>query len=548
MVQDWAECGFGTPESVFLLYIVKIGLYILGALAVVSLTDGVAGFGDAIDNWAQPIAFQKVVVYTLLFEVLGLGCGFGPLTLRFVPPVGGFLHWLRPRTIRLPPFPNSVPGTAGTTRTLVDVVLYAGVLVSAASLLFTGAVGSALPRTGVATTLVLLASLGLRDKTIFLAARTEVYGTLMLTFMVSGDQVLFGSKMVVFLIWWGAAFSKLNRHFPFVISVMASNSPVLRSKRLKRRFFVHHPDDIRPSALSRRLAHGGTVFEFVVPLVLLLSRGGMITTVAATAMIVFHLIILVSLPLGVPLEWNVFMIYAVGVLFVQNAAIGFASLTPWSVLLVATVVSLIILGNLHPERFSFLIAMRYYAGNWATSLWLCKPSALAKLDANVVRSAPLASTQLEKLYGPELTEKLIYKGAAFRVMHSHGRALYGLIPIAGGSDHESYLAVEGELVAGMALGWNFGDGHLHHEQLIQALQERCRFEPGEVVAVLLESQAMGEPTQAYRLVDAALGTFQRGTVRVADMLVRQPWSDSIPVEVVDDSGASASSRADLTNP
>ncbi len=548
MVQDWAESGFGTPESVFLLYLTKIGLYILGAATVVSFTDGVGGIGDAVDSWAEPIAFQKVVVYTLLFEVLGFGCGFGPLTLRFVPPVGGFLHWLRPRTIRLPPFPGTVPYTGGSSRTLVDVLLYAGLLLSAASLLFTGTVDSELPRTGVATTLVLLGALGLRDKTIFLAARAEVYGTLMLTFMVSGDHFLFGSKMVVFLIWWGAAFSKLNRHFPSVISVMASNSPVLRSRRLKRTFFVDHPDDIRPSSLSRRLAHGGTAFEFVVPLVLLLSRGGTVTTVAAAAMIVFHLIILVSIPLGVPLEWNVFMIYAIGVLFVENAAVGFTSLTAWTLLVVAIVASLIVMGNLYPARFSFLIAMRYYAGNWATSLWLIKPSAIAKIEANLVKSAPLASAQLDRLYGAELTEKLIYKGAAFRVMHSHGRALYGLIPIAAGPAHESYLAVEGELFAGMSLGWNFGDGHLHDEQLIEALQERCRFEPGEVRAVLLESQPMGQPTQAYRLVDAALGTFQRGTVLVTDMLERQPWSDSIPVEVADDSGAPAGYQTDLTNP
>ena len=32
-----------------------------------------------------------------------------------------------------------------------------------------------------------------------------------------------------------------------------------------------------------------------------------------------------------------------------------------------------------------------------------------------------------------------------------------------------YEYVDGELVAGMVLGWNFGDGHLHSEELLQAL-------------------------------------------------------------------------------
>ncbi len=60
-----------------------------------------------------------------------LGCGSGPLTLRIRPPIGGVLHWLRPGTVRLPPWPSRVPFTRGTARTAVDLVLYAAVLASA---------------------------------------------------------------------------------------------------------------------------------------------------------------------------------------------------------------------------------------------------------------------------------------------------------------------------------------------------------------------------------------------------------------------------------
>ena len=116
MAQDWAEAGFGTPDAVLVLYALKIALYSLGAALVVSLTPGIGTLGNISTWWTEPIAFQKVVVFTLLFEVLGLGCGFGPLTMRFLPPIGGFLYWLRPGTIRLPPWPNHLPGTAGTRR------------------------------------------------------------------------------------------------------------------------------------------------------------------------------------------------------------------------------------------------------------------------------------------------------------------------------------------------------------------------------------------------------------------------------------------------
>jgi hypothetical protein len=52
-------------------------------------------------------------------------------------------------------------------------------------------------------------------------------------------------------------------------------------------------------------------------------------------------------------------------------------------------------------------------------------------------------------------------------MHLQGRALPVLLPKAV-ARVEDYEYVDGELVAGLALGWNFGDGHLHTEQLLRA--------------------------------------------------------------------------------
>ena len=129
--QHWALNGFGTPYAIYLLYILKIGLYILGGLAFAAATPGIGTLGNVADWWTEPVVFQKVIVWTLLFEVLGFGCGFGPLTLRFLPPLGTFLYWLRPGTIRLPPWPDRVPLTRGSTRTVVDVVLYVAVLAAA---------------------------------------------------------------------------------------------------------------------------------------------------------------------------------------------------------------------------------------------------------------------------------------------------------------------------------------------------------------------------------------------------------------------------------
>ena len=116
MVQHWATHGFGAPKAIYLLYIAKIAVYAAGAVFFASLTPGLGSFGAVGSWWTEPVFYQKIVLWTLLFEVLGLGCGFGPLTLRFLPPLGAFLHWLRPGTIRLPPWPEAVPLTRGTRR------------------------------------------------------------------------------------------------------------------------------------------------------------------------------------------------------------------------------------------------------------------------------------------------------------------------------------------------------------------------------------------------------------------------------------------------
>ena len=74
---------------------------------------GLGGLGDLADWWTEPIVFEKAVVWTMLWEVLGLGAGSLPLTLRFSPMIGGVLYWLRPGTVRLPPWPERVPLTRG---------------------------------------------------------------------------------------------------------------------------------------------------------------------------------------------------------------------------------------------------------------------------------------------------------------------------------------------------------------------------------------------------------------------------------------------------
>ncbi|WP_040835020.1 DUF3556 domain-containing protein [Nocardia brevicatena] len=542
MARHWAEVGFGTSVALHLCYVGKIVLYILGGWLFALTTAGIDGFTDMGSWWSEPIVFQKVVLFTMLFEVLGLGCGFGPLNNRFFPPMGSILYWLRPDTIRLPPWPERVPFTRGTARTRFDVLLYAMLLITLLVALVSDGTGPVpvlgttvgiLPVWQIAVVLGLLAVLGLRDKVIFLAARGEVYAALAVTFLFGGADMIVAAKAVFVIIWIGAAVSKLNKHFPFVVSTMMSNSPVVRPRAVKRLFFERFPDDLRPGWLSRLFAHGGTAVEMCAPLVLFFGHGGWPTAVAATALICFHLVILTAIPMGVPLEWNVFMIFGVLALFVAHADVGVADVgNPLPVVILPIVLAgVVITGNLFPREVSFLPGMRYYAGNWDTTLWCIKPSADAKIRTGIVAVAAMPAAQLERYYGSrEAAQIPLYLGYAFRAFNTHGKALFTLAHRAmAGQNEDDYTLTDGERICSTALGWNFGDGHLHNEQLITALQQRCGFEPGEVRVVLLDAQPIHRQTQRYRLVDAATGEFERGYVRVADMVVRQPWDDDLPV-------------------
>src|SRR5215210_580546 len=203
--QDWAVGGFGAPGVVYLLYFLKLVFYVVGGFFVISLTTPEIGtLADIGDWWMKPIVFQKFAVWTLLWEILGLGSGSMQLAARYGPVIGGALYWLRPGTVRLPPWPDRVPLTAGIRRTLFDVALYVAVLAAGTYLLISNGeeASSQLDPVAIAALLGFWALLGLRDKVSFLAARPEIYGFLLVVSLFPAHNIVVGWQLVFFFIWW----------------------------------------------------------------------------------------------------------------------------------------------------------------------------------------------------------------------------------------------------------------------------------------------------------------------------------------------------------
>ncbi|MDT7559651.1 MAG: hypothetical protein QOI68_4121, partial [Pseudonocardiales bacterium] len=441
-----------------------------------------------------------------------------------------------------------VPFTAGDRRTVLDVVLYVLLLASLVAAVvpagvITPTLAAALPTntTGLVdpvlliAPVVLLVLVGLRDKTIFLGARGEQYLPALFFFAVLPFvDMIIALKLLIVVVWVGAGASKFGKHFANVVPPMVSNSPAMPFKWLKRAHYRDYPTDIRPSRIGDLMAHvGGTTVEIILPLVLLFSTNRVITLLAVAGMVIFHLFIVSTFPLAVPLEWNIVFAYATIFLFAGFPAWAGYGVTdmssPW--LTAVVVIGLLffpILGNLRPDLVSFLPSMRQYAGNWASAVWAFAPGAERKLNS-VVGSVPIQVDQLAAMgYDPAVAEVTMQQTLAWRTMHSQGRGLLSLL-LKHLPDVDQRTVREAEFLCNSLIGFNFGDGHLHNEDMINAVQAQARFEPGEVLIVWVESQSVHHDYQEYKVIDPALGVIERGTWKVADAVNEQPWLPNGPI-------------------
>jgi hypothetical protein len=521
--QDWALTGHGAPAVTFVFYVVKILFYIAVWFVFCGLTPSLGGPLSVGSWWAEPIAFQKAVLWSMLFEGMGLGCGSGPLTGRYMPPFGGFLYFLRPGTTKLALW-KKLPLFGGIKRTWLDVALYAGLLISLLRALIAPEIEPAMLWPIII--LIPLASIG--DRMQFLVFRSEHYWTLCCCFALANPWFN-GAKCVWLALWFWAGISKLNHHFPNVVQVMLSNSPVLPFQWLRKAMYRKHPEDLTPSPLAQGMAHAGTVLELGVPTLMLLTPLGEQPVAGIIAMLFLHGFITSNFPMGVPLEWNVMMVYGGFVLFWAHPEVAAFTVTHPALIaiLVLMLVLLPLLGNLFPEKISFLLSMRYYAGNWACSVWFLRLDAFPKFDKLKAVTRTI-DQQLGKYYDAKTMAGMFARGLGFRLMHLHGRALIHLLPKT--IENELHYAwVDGEGMAGNILGWNFGDGHLHDEDLLAAVQEQCKFEPGEIRCIFVESQPLGRNTLSYRIADAASGVIEHGEVSINTLRSLQPWGQ-LPVQ------------------
>src|SRR5262245_16725184 len=296
--------------AAYLFHAVKLCLFVLGWMFFVRFTPGLGSPWDIGSWWREGIAFQKAFLWACLVEVMGFGCMSGPLGFRIWPPFTAFLHFLRPGTTKLAPFPR-LPVLGGTTRSWLDVALYAAFVASLLRALLAPAIGA----TELVPAVVLLPLCALADTTIVLAARVEHHVAMIVCFLLA-DHWIAACKAVQLAIWFWAGVSKLTVAFGYVIPVMTVNNPLVRSAALRRRMFVSYPDDLRPSRLGKMMAHAGTFLELGAPLTLLfVTHSGPLLVVGLFFAVMLHGFIISNMPAGAVFEWNLVSLYAAFFLF-----------------------------------------------------------------------------------------------------------------------------------------------------------------------------------------------------------------------------------------
>jgi hypothetical protein len=520
--RTWASQVNPNPLVVLVIYWVKyLLLYIGGWSFFVSFSHDYPGFGSPA-QWAfTGAAFQRAILWSLVYESIGFGCSWGPMNARFWPPIGGFLYFLRPRTTKLSLFPD-LPVIGGIRRGWFDVGLFAATQVVLLRALIAPEITPDLLWPGVA----LIALLGITDKTVFLAARSEHYWVALVCLAVASSGTLWISacKVIWCAIWFWAATSKLNHHFPSVVMFMVNNGPFAPGW-LKKRMFASYPDDLRPSRLAAVMAHTGTCVEYMIPVVLVMSESAGVTIAGLIVMFGFHSFIAANNPSGMPVEWNILMVYGGIFLFGVYADVGILALASMPLLALFLFVWLFAIpcyGNFVPSRVSFLLSMRYYAGNWAYNIWLVRRDAIHKLD-KLTKAAGTMRQQLEKMLpDTEAVDVACTLSLAHRFLHLEGRPLLEALPRAV-DNIDDYEWMEGEVLGGSVIGWNFGDGHLNHTQLLDAMQAQCDFEEGEVRVVMVESQPLFGRTMHWKIVDAKTGVLEEGDTDIAAMRTVAPW-------------------------
>ena len=139
----------------------------------------------------------------------------------------------------------------------------------------------------------------------------------------------------------------------------------------------------------------------------------------------------------------------------------------------------------YPALFVFIFPDEIKAGLTLCWFGVWFWAAFSKLTPSfpsvvIVKTSPDLRKQLGMYYDAKTSMSILSRFISFRLMHVPGRVLVDLIPKAV-KNFNDYYWLDGEIMAGEVVGWNFGEGHLHSEKLLKQEVLRVNILAGLIV-------------------------------------------------------------------
>lgn len=79
--QDWVVRGYGNPFGVYFFYPIKLFVFwFMPGAWFCTFSPGIESMWKVGQWWSEPVAFQKALLWSIFFEVFGMGCASGPLS------------------------------------------------------------------------------------------------------------------------------------------------------------------------------------------------------------------------------------------------------------------------------------------------------------------------------------------------------------------------------------------------------------------------------------------------------------------------------------
>jgi hypothetical protein len=243
----WVDHGFGTPKQTITFYVWKIFFYALFGLIVAGAFTAGLEFDNIAGWWNEPILYQKLMIWTILMEILGLAATCGPMAFHFDPPIGGVLYWWQNDTLRVPPYPRHVKFTKGNAAHAVghrpvqaDRVLADHDDVPVGRTGGRDARGERRHAAAVGRPHLLRAHLDdgpARQDRVPVGPVRAVRADAAVLRACSRNFVdmIVAAKIFIVVVWMGAGFSKLQHGFSSTVAIMVQNTPWMVFKNFRRR-------------------------------------------------------------------------------------------------------------------------------------------------------------------------------------------------------------------------------------------------------------------------------------------------------------------------